>query len=126
MLMLSRGDRKISAVPDDVYDIIVQILSGKFHKPVNGRSRIEINALLRVYRLSRHSIEIKHEKDVYIDGKKLLRKSELDNAVEKTVKKLKGASYRNCAKIILLSSVGSSANVVKRALTKKSKVNLRC
>ena len=56
--------------------IIVQILSGKFKKTVDGRNRVEKNALKRVYRLSSHSIEIKLEQDVYVDAKELLRKSD--------------------------------------------------
>ena len=84
MLILSRGHRKISVVPDHVWFghvsrgtlIIVQILSGKFKKTVDGRNRVEKNALQRVYRLSSHSIEIKLEQDVYVDAKKLLRKSD--------------------------------------------------
>ena len=46
----ARGDRKHSALSDEAYDIVIQLIRGQFHKPKCNRTLIERNAVRYFYR----------------------------------------------------------------------------
>ena len=90
----SRGSRKPSAMNDDTYKIIVRLLEGSFDVPCAQRTTTENNAISRFYRnQDRYSLQ-GHPPELLLDGKKVLRKSELTKVVSDAYFSTKGAGAR--------------------------------
>ena len=64
-----RGDRKPSAMDDQIYEIILRLELGKFKKPVNERTTQEKSAIVRRHRYKgRWSVELIQGRHVLMLG----------------------------------------------------------
>ena len=125
-VLQGRGDRKESAVDDEMYEMLLKIIKakGKSLGSVRERTALEKNALVRYYRYCKKHKVTCSDANIYLDGKKLLRKSEVAKFVRKVVELSKGTSARYCARKIAISSVGASTKGVQRIIEGKKKVYL--
>ena len=120
----ARGDRKESAVNDDMYEVLLGLVKtkGKLETDTKKRTLLQRNAVARFYRYCKKYEVSCSDTHVYLDGKMLLRRSEMQRCVEKVVKMSKGTCARYCARKIAISSVGGSCAGVQKILNRKKKV----
>ena len=120
----ARGARKESAVNDDLYDVLLGLIKnkGKLDTDTKDRTLLQRNALAQYYRYCKKYEISCSDSHIYLDGKMLLRKSEVKRCVEKVVQMSKGTSARYCARKIAVSSVGGSCTGVQKILDRKKKV----
>ena len=116
-----RGNRQISAVEDKVYDAMINILLGTFNNAVSERNAAENSAVQRIYRYRKNGmhLDLKRDKHLFLNGKQLLRKSDLKDVVSKIVRLSKGTRIRKCAMKLALSTVGGGVKSVKSIIDKK-------
>ena len=87
---------------------------GKLDTDTKDRTLLQRNALARYYRYCKKYEISCSDSHIYLDGKMLLRKSEVKRCVEKVVQMSKGTSARYCARKIAVSSVGGSCSGVQK------------
>ena len=110
---------------DDVYEELIKVIeaAGKtINTKVTYRTALQRNAVARYYRyLKKYQVTASNGR-IYLNGRILLRRSELSNVVKKVVHLSKGTSAKYAAKRIAISSVGASCKVVKKLIDAKKKV----
>ena len=117
-----RGDRKESALDDESYKLFARIIrnGGKLDTKVKERTKIERSILRRYqrYRKTHSCVELSGD-SIFIDGKRLLRKTELKETVTRLVQQSKGSSARYCAKRLALSLLGGGVKGVQKVINGK-------
>ena len=117
-----RGDRKESALDDESYKLFARIIrnGGKLDTKVKERTKIERSILRRYQRYCKtHSCVELSGDSIFIDGKRLLRKTELKETVTRLVQQSKGSSARYCAKRLALSLLGGGVKGVQKVINGK-------
>ena len=76
--------RKVTALNDEEYDIILRKLTDSFMIPLRDRTKVERSAIRKYYRWMKSGMEITvgpSGKTLYLEGKQLIRKEEIQNVM---------------------------------------------
>lgn len=121
-----KKNRQISAMENDVYDIILNLCRGTFHVPVNQRTAIQKATLVRFWRnKDRYTVKkVDGAEKLLFDGKAVVKKSELKQLVIKEFKHSKGIGSRKLKHKLKQRFHGVSEARVNKILA-KSKANQR-
>ncbi|PFX15918.1 hypothetical protein AWC38_SpisGene19842 [Stylophora pistillata] len=89
----SEGNRKSSALAEDVYEALLDLVEGKAQPPVKERTRAMRVAAVRYWRAGeRISVKEDHgDKAVYYEGRRILKSSEVNKVVVVEFEKTKGS-----------------------------------
>ena len=106
------------AMPDDVYDVIAQCVNGEFCVEVSERTRTKRSALVRYWR-NRDRLSINNG-FLCIDGKRVMKQSELFDNINKCMEKTKGSGIRKIRHRMGANYHGISDAQVARVLEKST------
>ena len=116
----------VGALSAAEYEIVLRKIMGCYDTPVAERTCVDNRALRKFYRWikdERHISVGPSGKTIYIDGKKLLKKDEIDLAIKKAEKDTKCSGARKLAERIKARFMGCSENIVVDS--KSRRVNLK-
>ena len=79
----SQGNRKPSVLPDNIYEALINLAEGKALPPVKKRTTAMRTAAVRFWRAKGRILvkEEKGKKELYFDGRRMLRSSEVNEIV---------------------------------------------
>ena len=115
-----RGDRNPSAIPDDIYDAMIQLAKGKALPPVKEQSRVEKSASVRYWR-SKGEISLGRENGkvvLYLKGRRILRNSEITKIVADGFHHMKGPGARKLVYTLKENFAGLSQNKIQDILNR--------
>lgn len=115
-----RGNRKPSAILDDIYDALLLLVKGDSLPPVKERNRAQKSAAIRLWR-SRGQLSIREEnsKEVLLyKNLRVLRSSEVNRVVADEFHRTKGSGARKIVCSLKENFVGLSKNRVQDILNK--------
>ena len=118
----------ITALTDEQYDIMIRKVRGEFDKPLGDRNSVEKNVIRKYYRWLSQGKDIyigPSGKTIYINGKQLIQKEELNQAISHARKETKDAGIRKLTQRMKTRFVGCSERkiVSAKADNKCLKVN---
>ena len=113
----------VISLTDERYDIILKI-SGKFSKPSSERNNVVNSVIRKYYRWIKDGKEITvgpSGKTIYVDGKQLIRKEELNREISHAAKESKNGGTRKLKQRIKTRFLGcSERNLIKAKADSKS------
>lgn len=115
-LCFSVRERAFSALSDEEYKIMIEKIQGRFSKPVNKRTKLEVGTLRKLYRWKNDGREIvvgASGASIYIDGKRIMRRKERDNLIKEHEKKGKDPGARKLTYRIKSKYIGCSERHIK-------------
>lgn len=113
-----QGNRKPSALADDVYAALVNLAEGKSQPAVKERTKAMRTAALRFWR-SKGRLSVKEEngkKALYLDGRRMLRSSEINKIVAEEFDRTKGSGAAKLACSLRDNFIGVSKVKVQKIL----------
>lgn len=113
-----RGDRNPFTIPDDIYDAMIKLATGKALPPVKERSRAKKSASVRYWR-SKGEIPLRRENgkvDLYLKGRRILRNSEITKIVADEFHRMKRPGSRKLVYSLKENFVGLSQNKIQDIL----------
>ena len=118
--------RDPSALSDEEYDILLRRITGRYDTPVAERRKEDIRALRKYYRWVKQGKEVSVGPScntIYIDGKKLMRRGEVERSIKMAEKESKCSGARKVTGRIKARFIGcSEKNVIA---SKSSRVNFK-
>ena len=115
-----RGNRKPSAISDDIYDALLLLVKGDSLPPVKERNTAQKSAAIRLWR-SRGQLSIREENSkevLFYKNLRVLRSSEVNRVVADEFHRTKGSGARKIVCSLKENFVGLSKNRVQDILNK--------
>ena len=106
------------AMPDEIYDVVLQCVKGDFNVEVSQRSRAQRSALVRYWR-NRDWLSVSNGV-LYLGGKRVMKKSELSANVKDCMDATKGSGARKIRHRLAATFCGISENQVTNVLEKSA------
>ena len=78
---------------EEEYTIIVKLLKGTFNVPVSRRTRVQKSAIVKYWRL-KEELSLDTNGALLHQGKRVLRKNEINEIVSKTFRSSKSGGYK--------------------------------
>lgn len=107
--------RNINAISDVEYNILLKKVKGEFTTPVSERTREENKVLRKYYRWISQNKDVRvgpSGRTIYVDGRQLIRKEELNRTIKALEKESKNSGARKLTQRIKDQFVGCSEKVV--------------
>ena len=120
-----RGNRKPSAISDDIYDALLLLVKGDSLPPVKERNRAQKSAAIRLWR-SRGQLSIREENSkevLFYRNLRVLRSSEVNHVVADEFHRTKGSGATTIVCSLKEHFVGLSKNRVQDILNKDKRTN---
>lgn len=118
--MEGRGNRKPSAISDDIYDALLLLVKDDSLPPVKERNRAQKSAAIRLWR-SRGQLSIREENSkevLFYKNLRVLRSSEVNRVVADEFHRTKGSGARKIVCSLKENFVGFSKNRVQGILNR--------
>ena len=118
--VLSVSNRNLKALSDEEYDLMIRKITGRYNIPVAERSVKETRLLRKYYRwicLGNDLSVGPSGKTIYINGKQLVRKEEIERTIKLSEKESKNSGIRKLTGRIQNRYIGCSE---KNVATSKS------
>ena len=114
----SQGNRKPSVLPDDIYEALINLAEGKALPPVKEWTTAMRTAAVRFWRAKGRILvkEEKGKKELYFDGRQMLRSSEVNEIVEREFDRTKGSGAAKLACGLRDNFVGLSHDKIQNIL----------
>ena len=127
LLWLTKGSREhwLCSLSDEEYNILLNKVLNRFDTAVVDRSTVEKAVLRKYYRWVKAGRQLPvgpSGKNIYIDGKKVMRKSEIKQIVKKMEKNTKGSGSRKLAQRIKSRYIGCTERHVTTITANSLKV----
>lgn len=116
LLGLIVGHGQKQAMTEEMYNVIVRKLRGEFHVPVSERTRIQQNALVRLWRNQGVYSLSEDGQTLLCAGKPVKLKSNVDCVVKKGRDDTKGSGARKLSKRLKMHHSGKSERKVQEIL----------
>ena len=112
--------RTLSALDGEEYEMLLKWLKDEYDIPIKDRTVKDRNALRKFYRWRVQGLDLQIGNDgryVYVDGKRLLRKSDVESEIRRIDKETKCSGSRKAKSRLNSSVIGiSEAHIVKSRL----------
>lgn len=118
LLGLIVGHGQKQAMTEEMYNVIVRKLRGEFHVPVSERTRIQQNALVRLWRNQGVYSLSEDGQTLLCAGKPVMLQSNVDCVVKKGLDDTKGSGARKLSKRLKMHHSGISERKVQEILNR--------